>query len=217
MLEGGADILSAMAAKKSSRAKKPGAKKAATKKPSHGARLVEHLTKTGAKFSGKRLDPESARVKPLLSIAAKHPTVRAMFDTLIARNVWFGVGDLQTYAELILRGKSKEPWNAGASVVRDDDLVVARNGAGDIYVWNAGDGTVRFLVHDQGWAQRRLHDSFDDFLEEALWSTLETLDADALDDTDDDERASIAVAVKIAGKAPLDDEVREKLEDLGVI
>lgn len=156
-------------------------------------------------------------MKAALELAAADPVVRALVEVLVDRNACFALSDVEVSTGPLLRGKRDEGWNPGGKVIGPRDLALAKNGAGDLYVWNADDGTVRFLVHDEGWGTRRRHGSVDDFLEEALWSALENLEPDDLEEMDEPQRADVLVALAIAGAEALNDDAREKLVELGLL
>jgi hypothetical protein len=126
----------------------------------------------------------------------------------------FGV---EAYPEQLLRGRQGEAWNAGGEVVGGDDVCLARNGAGDIYLWNAESGQVRFLVHDEGWRRRRLFDDVDDSAEGVLEQVVEGIDVDQLEDADEAYLARLRLAIDVVGDDALDDEVRDKLSELDVL
>ncbi len=220
------------AKKKAAPAKKPAAKKPAVKKPaakaakkpaakkakaSHAQRLVDHLRGTGARLSTGALKRADAKVEAALALAAADPVVRALVEVLVDRNSYFALSDVEVTSGSLLRGKREEGWNPGGKIIGPRDLAIAKNGAGDLYVWNADDGSVRFLVHDEGWVTRRRHDSVDEFLEGALWSALENLEPDDLEEMDDQQRADVLLATAIAGVEALNDDAREKLVELGVL
>jgi len=201
--------------------RKKAAKKRATKpakaRESHGRRFADHLASIPATMNAAPLDPEDPRVRLLLALAAGDPVVRTLVEALVRGNAYFALFDVETYAGVVLRGKGGEAWNQAHSVIGPRELAIAKNGAGDLYVWNADDGRVRVIVHDAGWTTGHTHQSIDAFLESVLWSALEHVEADELDEADDRLRASIALAVAIAGADALDDEAREKLVELGVL
>ena len=67
------------------------------------------------------------------------------------------------------------------------------------------------------WGEASRSASFDAFLESALWSCLELIEADELDAADAPYLARVKLAVSIAGVDALEDDVRDKLVELGVI
>jgi hypothetical protein len=207
-----------MAKAKAGAAKKKAATKkaAAPKKKKLGAfdKLVAFLETSAASPVGKA--PPTKELDTIVSLAKRDPRVEAFINALIAKKS-FCVFDVEAYADQLLRGKRNEPWNAGGTVVTAKDLCLARNGAGDIYVWNADDGKVRFLVHDEGWRASSHFANVDAFVEEVMQEVIESIDAEALDDVDETYLARLGFALAIAGDSSLDDEARDKLGELGVI
>jgi hypothetical protein len=196
------------------------AKKASKRAPSparHAARLVAHLERTAPKLPRAALRKGEPKVRALLEIAAADPAVKALVEALVGRGTYFAVFDIEISAWPLLRGRQREPWNSGERVIGARDVPIAKNGAGDLYVWNADDGSVRFVVHDEDWGVRRKYKSVESFLEEEMYGALENVQLDDLEDPDDAYRANLRVAIAIAGEDALDDEVRERLEELGVI
>lgn len=167
---------------------------------------------------GKPLALDDERLAPLLEIAkSKDPRVHAFLETLVRREQSFCLADFEAYPDQLLRGKRGEPWNADAKIVGPRDICLARNGAGDIYVWNGDTGAVRFLIHDEGWKKRAQHANVDDFLEEALGGCVESLDVDQLDESDEAYLARLRVALEIGGEDGLDEDARERLVELRLL
>jgi hypothetical protein len=219
-----------MAAKtsKNTRAKKSAAKKPAREKATakivrsnrhgHLARLVAFLESTPARPVGKRVALNDPPLAPLLALAAEHDAgVHAFLDLLAREHTSFCVFDVEMYPEQLLRGKRGEPWNDGAAVVGADDICLGRNGAGDIYVWNAKTGQVRFLIHDEGWRQSACYEDVDRFVEAVLEQAVESIDPDALDEADAAYRTRLRFAVEQVDEDVLDEDARAKLEELGLI
>ena len=192
-------------------------KRAAPKKASHGQRFADFLAVTDAKLPQAPLDPDDPRVRGIFAVALGDAVMSALLSTLVRRNTYFGLLDLETSPGVVLRGKNDEHWNKGGAVVGPRDIAIAKNGAGDLYVWNADDGSVRFLVHDEGWKVGSRHRSIDAFLEAALWRALENVQADDLEEADERVRASVRLAGQIAGSDALDDDAREKAVELGIL
>jgi hypothetical protein len=184
---------------------------------SHGQRLKEHLETTAAIIRTTALDRMDAKVAAILKLAMADAVVGALVKVVVERNAYFAVSDVLVTPDTLLRGKKNETWNAGERVIGARDLAIARNGGGDLFVWNADDGTVRFVIHDEGWVERRRHGSLDDFLEQELYSAVESLEADDLEEFDETQRKDIELAIQIAGVHALNDDVRDKLVELGWI
>jgi hypothetical protein len=201
--------------KASKTASKKSSKKAASRKTSHAALLVAHLESGAPKLPRAALRKGEPKVPPILEIAAADPAVEALVETLVRRGTYFAIFDIEISAGSLLRGR--ESRNAGKQIVGERDVPIAKNGAGDLFVWNADDGSVRFVVHDEDWAEKRKYRSVESFLEEEMYRALENVQPDDLEDLDDAYRANLALAIRIAGEDALDDEAREKLEELGVI
>jgi hypothetical protein len=202
-----ADIVGGMA-----KAKKSGAKKGAF------AKWVTHLEGAPVTAVGKAVKASDAKVAAILALAEKSDAnVHAFIETLIRKKTSFCVFDVEAYPEQLLRGRRDEPWNEGSKVVTANDVCLARNGAGDIYVWNADKGDVRFLVHDEGWKAKSTYASIDRFAETILEQVIERIDPDGLEDVDEAYLAHLRFALEVAGEDMLDDDAREKLEELGVL
>lgn len=164
--------------------------------------------------------PHRGREDPRPTIAAKlalaqaRPAVHALLTTLVERDTSFALFDIEIDPAVLARA----PWDEGHMTERE--ICVAKNGAGDLHLWNVDDDSVRLVIHDEDWLVRTTSRSFDVFLEGALWTCLELLQAEDLDEADDlDEayRARVRFAVDVVGPDPLDAEVRERLIALGVI
>jgi hypothetical protein len=160
---------------------------------------------------GKKLTP--AEAKAVLALAKKHDgRVHELMTLLVNKPAAFCVFDVEMYGEYLLRGKKREPWNADGKIVGDDDVCIARNGAGDPWVWNATSGEIRFLAHDEDWSERTHYDDVDTFVEELMQDVVEKAYADQIDNASKNYLACLRFAIEIAGEDSLDDEVREKLE-----
>ncbi|MBK6695425.1 MAG: hypothetical protein IPG50_24910 [Myxococcales bacterium] len=161
---------------------------------------------------------DAAALEPLYALARAHDRrVVAFLETLATLNTSFHLYDIEMFPAQLLRGKRGEAWNAGASVVTEDDVCLAKNGAGDIYVWHAPSGKVRFLQHDKGWAVDGTFRNVDEFVEHAMSQVVELLEEDSLDDADDAMIAGLRFALSVAGDESLDDDARAKLVDLRVM
>ena len=156
-------------------------------------------------------DDPSAAIAARLALAAARPAVHALLTTLHERDTSFALFDLELYPSLLAR----EPWKPG--VMGPREMCVAKNGAGDLYLWNVDDDSVRFVIHDEGWEVRRKSASFDAFLQRALWACLELVQEDELEEHDDAYRARIRFAVELAGRDALDEDVAARLVELGVL
>ena len=167
---------------------------------------------------GEPLSLDDEKLAPLLALAeSQDPRVYGFMETLARRTQSFCLFDVEAYPEQLLRGKRGEPWNEGEKVVGPREICLARNGAGDIYVWNADTGAVRFLLHDEGWKKRSQFANVDDFVEETLGACIEMLEVEQLDDADEGYMARVRFALDIAGDDGLDDDAREKLVELGLV
>ncbi len=182
-------------------------------------RLVRFLeTDESPEAVGNPLALDDAELAPLLALAlGKDPRVHAFMETLVRRQQSFCLFDVEAYPEQLLRGKRGEPWNADQKVVGPREICLARNGAGDIYVWSADTGAVRFLVHDEGWKKRSQFANVDEFVEETLSACVELLEVDQLDDADDAYLARVKLALEIGGEDGLEDDARERLVELGMV
>ncbi len=155
-------------------------------------------------------DPRPA-IAAKLALAEGRPAVHELLATLVERDTSFALFDIELYPALLARA----PWEQG--VMSEREICVAKNGAGDLYLWNVDDDSVRLVVHDEGWASHDKGRSFDEFLEEALGTCLELLLADELDELDEARRARVRFAVDTVGATRLDAEVRARLVAHGVI
>ncbi|MCA9673652.1 MAG: hypothetical protein H6709_06745 [Kofleriaceae bacterium] len=159
-------------------------------------------------------DPALAEAR---AIAARDPRLGELVSTLIDGNTSFCLFDLELFAALLGRGRRGEPWNQDGAVIAADELCLAKNGAGDLYVWSARTGQVRFLVHDDDWATRTRHASLDDFVVAAMDDCLERLTGDDLDAPDPEYLAMLRFALEVGdSEAISDDDVVERLQELGL-
>lgn len=178
-------------------------------------RWVHFIREEAAPPVGKKLAKDDAAVAEVLALAKKNdPRVLAYFQALVDGNTSFSVFDFECYPEMLLRGRKGEAWNADGKVMTTDDVCLAKNGAGDLHVWNAKSGKVRFLVHDEGWKATSTSGNIDDFIVDAMGSIVELAGTDQLDDADDAYLARLRFAISMAGDESLDDDVRERLAEL---
>lgn len=172
--------------------------------------LIAFLRKQPKWVVGKKVTP--AEAKAVLALAKKNDArVHELMTLLVNKPAAFCVFDVEMYGEYLLRGRRREPWNADGKVVGADDVCIARNGAGDPYVWNATSGEIRFLGHDEDWSERGRYDDVDTFVEEVMLQVVESAYADQLDGASKAYLACLRFAIEIAGEDSLDDDVREKL------
>jgi hypothetical protein len=175
--------------------------------------LIAFLRKQPKARVGAKVTP--AESKAVLALAQKHDgRVHELMTLLVNKPAAFCVFDVEMYGEYLLRGKKHEPWNEGEKVVGADDVCIARNGAGDPYVWNASSGEIRFLTHDDDWAESSRYDDIDTFVEELMLQVVEAAYADQIDGASKSYLACLRFAIEIAGDGTLDDEVRDKLDAL---
>ncbi len=137
--------------------------------------------------------------------------VHELFTMMIERDTSFAMFDIEMYPSVLLRVPRKN------GVLGESEVCVGKNGAGDLWLFDVASGKVRFLVHDEDWAMKSRCASFDAFLEEVFWQALEYLEADELDDASPGQMAQIRCALDIGGADALNDDVREKLVELGVL
>lgn len=187
------------------------------KKHRHTPKLVAYLRGTALTVGDPRAAQADPRAAAVRSLADADPAVRALVDALLERGGCFALGELEISLGPLFRGRGGEPWNGAGAVIGARELPLAKSGAGDLYVWNADDCTVCLRRHDQGWQERGRWRSVDAFLDAAMWSALESVEADDLNTTDAARWARISLAVAIAGAEALDDEARMRLIELGVI
>jgi len=172
--------------------------------------LIAFLKKQPKWKVGKKLTP--AEAKAVLALAKKHDgRVHELMTLLVNKPASFCVFDVEMYGEYLLRGRMREPWNEGGKVVGQGDVCIARNGAGDPYVWNAASGEVRFLDHEKDWAEQGRYDDVDTFVEEVMREVVEAADADQIEGAPKSYLACLRFAIEMAGEDGLDDEVRDKL------
>jgi hypothetical protein len=172
--------------------------------------FIAFLRKQPKWVVGEKLTPADA--KAVLALAKKHDgRVHELMTLLVNKPASFCVFDVEMYGEYLLRGKKREPWNADGKVVAADDVCIARNGAGDPYVWNATSGEIRFLSHDQNWSESGRYDDIDTFVEEVMLKVVGSAYADQLDGASKHYLACLRFAIDMAGEDALDDDVRAKL------
>lgn len=177
-------------------------------------RWIAFLREEPAVTVGKKIVRTEPAVAAVFALAKKNDArVHAFMEALCEEPTSFCVYDLEVYPEMFLRGKKGEPWNAGEKVVAADDVCLGRNGGGDLHVWNAKTGKVRFLVHDEDWRVSRTSKTIDDWVEDAMNSVVELAGTDQLDDADDEYVARLRLAIAVAGSDSLDDDVREALAE----
>lgn len=177
---------------------------------SHTDRLLEHLISHPA-VPVPRGDVTDAAIRVALDRLRPAPKVFALFEALVQKDTSFALFDFETYPSVLVR----KPWKEG--VMGDHEVCVGKNGAGDLYLFDVQSGHVRFLVHDEDWQMGSKSASFDAFLEDTFWSCLESLEADDLDDASEEQMARIRCALAIGSVEALNDDVKEKLVELGVI
>jgi hypothetical protein len=155
-------------------------------------------------------DPRPA-IAAGLALAEVRPAVHALLSTLVTRDTQFALFDIELYPAVLAR----TPWREGVMTPRE--LCVAKNGAGDLYLWNVDDDSVRLVIHDEDWEVRTRSRSFDVFVEGAMWTCLELLQVEELDELDEVHRARIRFAADLVGRDPIDAEVLARLVELGVL
>lgn len=192
-------------------------KKTPTRKKQRGpfARLTSFMVDEGAQSVGEPVT--EVQQTPIRGVAAEDPEVAAFVAALLDGNASFCVFDIEIYPALLRRGKSGEKWNEGGAVIGEDELCLARNGAGDLYVWSATTGEVRFLVHDESFRVARRHANLDDFVEHAMDQVIEGCDTDTLEDVESHYLACLGFALRIGDADALDDEARKRLVELDVL
>jgi hypothetical protein len=139
------------------------------------------------------------------------PAVHAIFETMLEKNTSFLLFDLEIYPAILAR----RPWRDG--VLGEQEVCVAKNGAGDLYLFDAKTGAARLVDHDDDFSVEATFASFDDLLEEALWGCLENVQIEDLDDPSDSYVARVRLALAVAGDEPLARAVRARLVELGVL
>lgn len=168
--------------------------------------LIAFLRKQPKWAVGKKVTP--AEAKAVLALAKKHDgRVHELMTLLVNKPASFCVFDIEMYGEYLLRGARGEL----ANVLGKDDVCIARNGAGDPYVWNGANGEVRMLVHDEDWAESGRWDDIDTWVEAMMEQIVELASSDQVDEATKLYLACLRFAIDMAGEDGLDDEVREKL------
>jgi len=168
--------------------------------------FIAFLRKQPKWVVGKKVTP--AEAKAVLALAQKNDArVHELMTILVNKPASFCVFDVEMYGEYLLRGARGEL----AKVLGKDDVCIARNGAGDPYVWNAASGEVRMLVHDEGFAESGHWDDIDAWVEAMMEKIVELASGDQVDEATKAYLACLRFAIEIAGDDGLDDEVREKL------
>lgn len=131
-------------------------------------------------------------------------------SVLVERDTSFQLFELRMYPAVLVR----EPWKAG--VMTERDLCVAKNGGGDLYLWNMDERDVRLVVHDENWEVSGGEDTFDDWLHQALYSALENVEADDLDEMDEVQGARVRLAIEVVGTEGMNRDARAKVVELGI-
>jgi hypothetical protein len=159
----------------------------------------------------QRTAEEDEALRERMRLLERAPSVHALFELMIEKDTSFYLFDFQTYPTILLRAPRK------AGVMTADEVCVARNGAGDLYLCDVAAGSVRFVVHDEDWASRPMSDSFDAFLTDVAWSCLELIEAEDVESMDQAYLARVRFAVDLVGSEPLNDDAREALAAIGAI
>ncbi len=170
--------------------------------------LITFLKKQPKWLVGKKVTP--AEAKGVLALAKKNDArVHELMTQLVTKPAAFGVFDVEMYGEYLLRGKRGD---LAAHAIGASDVCIARNGAGDPYVWNAESGEIRMLVHDENWAESGHWDDVDTWVEAMMEQIVEAASGDQVAAATKPYIACLRFAIEIAGEDGLDDEVRDKLE-----
>lgn len=186
--------------------------------PSAFDRLVAFVEEQPASAVGKPVSADHPEIAPLLALAeAGDARLHKLMTTMIERKTSFWIFDVELYPEMFLRGRKGEKWNADGAVIGERDIPIAKNGAGDVYVWNAERGDVRLLDHERSFETRDEHASLDDFVEAVMESAVESAAVDQLEANDDAYAARLRFAIDVAGDESLDDEVRAALIERGLL
>ena len=159
----------------------------------------------------ERKPPTEGEIRARIERARSHASLHALLTAMTDLDTSFELFELRMYPAVLVR----EPWDDG--VMTERDLCVGKNGGGDLYLWNMDDGGVRLVVHDEGWAVRRSDRSFDEWLVDRMWSGLENVEPDDLEDMDDALRERVRLALTLAGTRGLRAESRDKLIELGLL
>lgn len=164
--------------------------------------------------------PELASDDPALIsarlLAGRDPQLNDLVTALIDGKTSFCLFDIEFFGGIFGRGKRREPWNADGQVIADDELCIAKNGAGDLYVWNSTSGAVRCVVHDEGWATRATYADLNEFIVATMDQCLELLTPDDLDEPSAEYLARLGFALEVGDMEDIGDEdVVERLGELG--
>ncbi|MCA9624302.1 MAG: hypothetical protein KC731_35000 [Myxococcales bacterium] len=163
-------------------------------------RLTEFLASASPVPVGDALSNDA--LAGVVDVAAADPGVVALIEQLQESPTSFCVYDFELYPRMFLRGKGD-----GLTVVGDDEICLGRNGGGDIYLWSAKTGRVRFLIHDQGWRVGHEAEGVDAFVERVMYDIVEMADADQIEEADDDYLMRFAFALELAAESVFEDEV----------
>lgn len=166
----------------------------------------QHPTPVGVPSPG-----EDAKIRARLALLAVQPAAHALFELMLEKQTSFCFFDLETYPSVLLRA----PWKDGVATERE--LCVAKNGGGDLFLFDVDTGRVRLVVHDEGWVSKARGSSFDAFLRQLLWECLERIEPEDIEELDDASRARIRFATEVVGADALNDDAREQLVALGVV
>ena len=157
---------------------------------------------------------ESQALDPWLAIAAQHdPEVRALMDVTIRRETSFCFGALEIFPAVFAR----RPWKEG--VASGTEVCLAKNGGGDLYLWNALTGAVRLVIHDEDWRSGRVGDSIDAWLQQELHRALEAIELEDVEEyvtLDEPHLSRVRFAIGVSSES-LQDEVREALVTAGLL
>jgi hypothetical protein len=91
---------------------------------------------------------------------------------VVERPAAFGFGSVEIFPSVFTR----RPWKEG--VASDTDICIAKNGGGDLYLFDVTTQEVRLVIHDEDWVTSRSWSSVDEMIEDQFRRELEQLEPD---------------------------------------
>ncbi|MFO0709006.1 MAG: hypothetical protein U0353_04165 [Sandaracinus sp.] len=155
----------------------------------------------------------SAELDAVRALAARSPSVTRLLSLVIDERRKFAFGVLEIYPSVFTR-LARHPGVLGPT-----ELVVGNDGGGDLYLADVASGGVRRVIHDEGWVSRGQHASLDAWIERAMWVSLESIEADEVDELAERGADFLRTLRWAHAQQPeaLQDETREALEAAGLI
>ncbi|MGE0328099.1 MAG: hypothetical protein AB7S68_37655 [Polyangiaceae bacterium] len=151
------------------------------------------------------------------AVAAGDPRLAAFLAALIDGDTSFCLFDVEFFPAVLGRGRRGEGWNTSGEVVAVDEVCLAKNGAGDLYIWSAASGQVCLKIHDEEWETQTTYADLDEFVVGVMDDCLERLTADDLEDPTEEYLSMLGFALEVGDAESISDEdVLERFEELGI-